>query len=203
MFDFAFIRDNWLYIALGLGDTLGITLVSLFIAIPLGLLVAKGRRSTSILFRMLSVFYVALLDGIPLLIQIPFVFLALPQVGIMLSGFEGAVFILTLYYTVPLSDLFTMHAATSGKFRLADLRSLAPKIAGAYVALIKDSTLVSLSGFIHDVYWRAQQLGRPQFKNLEALVVAALIYLIVNTLISYSFRVRQFARTGSSLSESH
>ena len=139
MLDFAFIRDNWLYIALGLGDTLGIALISLFIAIPLAVLVAKGRRSKVMLFKALSAFYVSLLDGIPLLIQIPFVFLALPQ---------------------------------------------------------KDSTLVSLSGFIHDVYWRAQQVGRPQFKNLEALVVAAVIYLIVNTLMSYGFRVRRFARAG-------
>ena len=114
----------------------------------------------------------------------------------MLSGIEGAVLILTLYYTVPLSDLFTTHAASSGSIRLADLRSLTPKIAGAYVAMIKDTTLVSLSGFIHDVYWRAGQVGRPQFKYLEALAVAALIYLIVNTLISFSFRVHKFARAG-------
>jgi polar amino acid transport system permease protein len=194
MLDFAFIRDNWLYIVLGLRDTLGITLISLFIAIPLAVLVAKGRRSTSTLFRVLSAFYVSLVDGIPLLIQIPLVFLALPQVGIVFSGLEGAVFILTLYYTVPLSDLFTTHAAASGNIRLADLRSLAPEIAGTYVALIKDSTLVSLSGFIHDVYWRAQQVGRLQFKYLEALLVAAVIYLIVNTVISYSFRVRRLAR---------
>jgi polar amino acid transport system permease protein len=112
------------------------------------------------LFKVLSTFYVWLVDGIPLLIQIFFVFLALPQLGIILSGFWGAVFILTVYYTVPLSDLFYAHEASSGKFRLADLRSLAPKIASEYVAMIKDSTLIALSGFINDVYWRAQQVGR-------------------------------------------
>jgi His/Glu/Gln/Arg/opine family amino acid ABC transporter permease subunit len=86
MLDLAFIRDNWLYIALGLRDTLGITLVSLFIAIPLALLVARGRHSTVLPFNALSTFYVYLADGVPLLLQIFFVFLALPQLGIFLNG---------------------------------------------------------------------------------------------------------------------
>ena len=86
MLDFAFIRENWLYIAMGLGATLGVTLISLFIAIPLALLIAKGRRSTFLPFNALSIFYVYLADGVPLLLQIFFVFLGLPQLGIVLMG---------------------------------------------------------------------------------------------------------------------
>ena len=50
--------------------------------------------------------------------------------------------------------------------------------------MIKDTTLVTATGFIHDVYWRAGQIRQPAFKNLEALLIAALIYLIVNVLIA-------------------
>jgi polar amino acid transport system permease protein len=196
MLDFAFIRDNWLYIAMGLGATLGVTLVSLLIAIPLALLVAKGRRFSFLPFNALSTFYVYLADGVPLLVQIFFVFLALPQLGIILNGFWAAVSVLTVYYSARLSDVFYAHEASLGNIREADLRSLIPKIASEYVAMIKDTTLVTGTGFIHDVYWRAQQVGRAEFKNLEALVIAALIYLIVNTLISVSFGVRKFARAG-------
>ena len=60
--------------------------------------------------------------------------------------------------------------------------------------MIKDTTLVTATGFIHDVYWRAQQIGRPAFKNLEALLIATIIYLLVNTLISVSFKVHKFAQ---------
>lgn len=191
MLDFMFMRDNWLYITMGLGATLGITLVSLLISIPLAVLVARGRCSTFLPFKALSTFYVYLVDGIPLLLQIPFVFLALPQLGIVFSGFWGAVFILTVYYTARLSDVFHVREPA-----LENVRALVPVIAGEYIAMIKDSTLVTLSGFINDVYWRAQQVGRAEFKNLEALVIAALIYLVVNTAISVSLGVRRYAQAG-------
>ena len=191
MLDFEFIRNNWLYIAMGLGATLGITLVSLFIAIPLAVLVARGRRSGFLPFNALSTLYVYLADGVPLLLQIFFVFLALPQLGIILNGIWAAILVLSVYYSARLSDVFYAHEPS-----LEDLRVLVPKIAGEYVGMIKDTTLVTATGFIHDVYWRAQQVGRAEFKNLEALVIAAVIYLIVNTLISFSFGVRKFARAG-------
>ena len=196
MLDFEFIRDNWLYIATGLGATLGVTLVSLLIAIPLAALIAGGRRSTTLPFNALSTVYVYLADGVPLLLQIFFVFLALPQLGIVLSGTWAAIIVLTVYYSARLSDLFYRRQVSLGDIRARDLRSLVPKIAGEYVMMIKDTTLVTGTGFIYDVYWRAQRVGRAEFKNLEALVIAALIYLIVNTLISYSFRVRKFAGAG-------
>ena len=196
MLDFEFIRDNWLYIATGLGATLGVTLVSLLIAIPLAALIAGGRRSTTLPFNALSTVYVYLADGVPLLLQIFFVFLALPQLGIVLSGTWAAIIVLTVYYSARLSDLFYRRQVSLGDIRARDLRSLVPKIAGEYVMMIKDTTLVTTTGFIHDIYWRAQQVGRPAFKNLEALLIAAVIYLIVNTLISVSFGVRRFARAG-------
>ena len=191
MLDFEFIRDNWLYIAMGLGATLGITLVSLLISIPLAVLIARGRRSTTLPFNALSALYVYLADGVPLLLQIFFVFLALPQLGIILNGIWAAITVLTVYYSARLSDLFYAHEPA-----LENARALVPKIAGEYVGMIKDTTLVAATGFIHDVYWRAGRVGRAEFKNLEALAIAAVIYLVVNTLISVSFGVRKFARTG-------
>jgi len=197
MLDFEFIRENWLFIAAGLGTTLGITLVSLMIAVPLALLVASGRRSTFLPFNALSTFYVYLVDGVPLLLQIFFVFLALPQLGIILNGIWAAIFVLTVYYSARLSDAFYTREISLGNIRETNLRALVPKIAGEYVLMIKDTTLVTATGFIHDVYWRAQRIGRAEFKNLETLVIAAVIYLIVNTVISYSFGVRKFIRSGS------
>jgi len=196
MLDFEWIRSNWLYIATGLGDTLSVTLVSLFIAIPLALLLASGRRSRFLPFNVLSTAYVYLADGVPLLLQIFFVFLALPQMGIILNGIWAAIVVLTFYYSARLSDIFYPRGLSLGNIREVDLRSLIPKIAGEYVLMVKDTTLVTATGFIHDVYWRAGQIGRPAFKNLEALLIAALIYLTVNTVISVGFRVHKLARAG-------
>lgn len=191
MLDFAFIRDNWLFIAMGIGVTLGITSVSLFAATPLAILLAAGRRSPFLPFKALSTFYVWLIDGVPLLLQIFFVFLALPQLGIMLPGYLAAVTVLTIYYSARISDIFSAHFAGGETLREGTWQPLVPKIAHEFVAMIKDSTLIATTGFIHDVFWRAQRVGRAEFKNLEALIVAAVIYLIVATVISYGFGVRR------------
>ena len=124
MLDLEWIRDNWLYIALGLGATLGVTLVSLFIAIPLALLIAGGRRSTLLPFNALSTAYVYLADGVPLLLQIFFVFLALPQLGIRLNGIWAAIFVLVVYYSARLSNVFYPRQLSLENICGADLRPL-------------------------------------------------------------------------------
>lgn len=191
MFDFEFIRDNWLFITMGLGMTLGVTLSSFLLATPLAIIVAKGRRSAFLPINALSTFYVWLLDGIPLLLQIFFIFLALPQLGIFLPGFWAAVFVLTVYYSAHMSNIFNEHFASSGNVLSPAREALIPAIANAFIAMIKDSTLIATTGFIHDIFWRATKVGRAEFKTLEALTVAAAIYLILNTLIAFSLGARK------------
>jgi hypothetical protein len=48
MLDFGFIRDNWLFIASGIGATLGVTIFSFLLAAPIAAIVGGGRRSTII-----------------------------------------------------------------------------------------------------------------------------------------------------------
>ena len=67
MLDFKFIQDNWMYIAGGAGATLGISILSILLATFLAWVLTKGRQSTSLPIRLLSGFYLALVDGTPLL----------------------------------------------------------------------------------------------------------------------------------------
>jgi polar amino acid transport system permease protein len=191
MFDFEFIRNNWLFIAAGTGATLGITISSLLLAIPLAVLVANARRSPFRPLRALGTFYVWLVDGIPLLLQIPFYFLALPQLGILLPGLWAAVVVLVVYYSPRLSALFTARPVSLEHIREGAWRAFLPGIGSEFVSMIKDSTLLSMTGFIHDIYWRSRRVGRAEFHNLEALVVAVVIYLILNTAISLSLGVHK------------
>jgi His/Glu/Gln/Arg/opine family amino acid ABC transporter permease subunit len=86
MLDFEFIQDNWLFIAMGIGQTLSVAISSFLLAFPIAMMVTRGRRSTLLPVNVLSRFYVWLIDGIPLLLQIFFIFLALPQLGFSFQG---------------------------------------------------------------------------------------------------------------------
>ena len=79
--DRAFIQDNWDFIAKGVWVTIALSLVSIIIATILAVLTALGRLSTFPPLYALCTFYVSLIRGTPLYLQIFFFFLALPQLG--------------------------------------------------------------------------------------------------------------------------
>jgi ABC-type amino acid transport system permease subunit len=87
-----------------------------------------------------------------------------------------------------MSKVFYERFATAGKSPGENWISFIQPLTNEFTGMIKDTTLVSLGGLIHDVYWRATQVGRAEFKNLEALTIAAVIYLMLITIISLGAR---------------
>jgi polar amino acid transport system permease protein len=64
------------------------------------------------------------------------------------------------------------------------LRFAIPPIGNDFIAMTKDSALVSATGFVHELMWRATKVGRAQFHNLEALIMAAVFYWIMTLALS-------------------
>ena len=94
--DTAFLSANWSFIASGITQTIWISILSILLATLLALLAALGRLSKFAPFYALSTFYVSLIRGTPLYLQIFFFFLALPQLGIILPGLIAGVLALGL-----------------------------------------------------------------------------------------------------------
>ena len=51
--------------------------------------------------------------------------------------------------------------------------------------MLKDSALVSVTGFVHELMWRATKVGRATFHNLEALIMAAIFYWVMTLIFTY------------------
>jgi polar amino acid transport system permease protein len=171
----------------------------------LALLAALGRLSKFPPFYALSTFYVSLIRGTPLYLQIFFFFLALPQLGIFLTGLVAGVIALGLNYGAYMSEIFRAGlSSVSGGQREAALaigmtpwqtmrrvilpqalRFAIPPIGNDFIAMTKDSALVSATGFVHEVMWRATRVGRAQFNNLEALIMAVIFYWIMTIMLTY------------------
>jgi len=203
--DFEFIRNNMFFIAGGLGETLLVSVLSITLATILALLAALGRLSTIPPVYALSTFYVSLIRGTPLYLQIFFFFLALPQLGIILTGLFAGVLALGLNYGAYMSEIFRAGLASVGKGQREAaialgmnpwqtmkrivlpqaLRFALPPTGNEFIAMTKDSALVSATGFVHEVMWRATRVGRAQFHNLEALIMAAIFYWVMTLLLSY------------------
>lgn len=203
--DGTFIQDNWLFIAGGLSETIRISLLSISFATGLALLAALGRLSKFPPIYALSTFYVSLIRGTPLYLQIFFFFLALPQLGIVLPGLWAGVLALGLNYGAYMSEIFRAGIASvsKGQHEAAmalgmtstqtmrrivipqALRFAIPPTGNEFIAMTKDSALVSATGFVHELLWRATKVGRAEFRNLEALIIAAIFYWALTLVLSY------------------
>lgn len=204
--DLEFIQNNVLFIAGGIWETLRISFLSIILATFLALLAALGRLSKFPPFYALSTFYVSLIRGTPLYLQIFFFFLALPQLGIILPGLYAGVIALGLNYGAYMSEIFRAGLSSVGRgqreaaFAIGmtpwqtmkrvilpqALRFAIPPIGNDFIAMTKDSALVAATGFVHEVMWRATRVGRAQFNNLEALIMAAIFYWIMTIILTYA-----------------
>ncbi|HEU4355097.1 MAG TPA: amino acid ABC transporter permease, partial [Actinomycetota bacterium] len=71
-------------------------------------------------------------------------------------------------------------------------RVIIPPTGNEFIAMMKDSALVSFLGTQvaqMEIFRRAQLVGKESFKNLEALIVAAMIYWLLTTVFQY-FQLR-------------
>ena len=203
--DTEFMVNNLAFIAGGLGETLRISVMSITLAMILALLAALGRLSTFPPIYALSTFYVSLIRGTPLYLQIFFFFLALPQLGIILPGLIAGVLALGLNYGAYMSEVFRAALSSVGKGQREAaiaigmtptqmmrrivlpqaLRFAIPPMGNDFIAMTKDSALVSATGFVHELMWRSTKVGRAQFHNLEALIMAAMFYWGMTLILSY------------------
>ena len=204
--DQQFIKDNMFFIAGGLWETIKISILSIAFATGLALLAALGRLSNNPPIYALSTFYVSLIRGTPLYLQLFFFFLALPQLGIVLSGTLAGVVALGLNYGAYMSEIFRAGIASVGKGQREAamaigmtpgqtmqrivvpqaMRFAIPPMGNEFIAMTKDSALVSATGFVHELMWRATKVGRAQFHNLEALIMAAIFYWMMTLILSYA-----------------
>lgn len=204
--DSSFIAENIGFIATGIGVTIEISLLSIALATILALLAALGRLSTFPPIYAVSTFYVSLIRGTPLYLQIFFFFLALPQLGINLPGLWAGVLALGLNYGAYMSEIFRAGIASVGKGQREAamaigmtpsqtmqrivipqaMRFAIPPMGNEFIAMTKDSALVSATGFVHELMWRAEKVGRAQFRSLEALIMAAIFYWMMTLILSYA-----------------
>jgi len=183
MLDFDFVRENWVFIASGMGETLLVSILAMAPATLVALVVGMGRRSTFLPNYAASTFYISVIGGTPLILQIFFVFLALPQLGIFLPGLLAGALVLGLNSSARLGEAFRGWFASGEDGQRKAWHTLIPLLSNEFIALIKDSALISVTGFVHDILWRARKVGRAEFHNLEALTIAVMFYWVLILII--------------------
>jgi polar amino acid transport system permease protein len=175
--------------------TLFICFVSIVASTVLALLASLGRLSSNGLAYGLSTFYTSFFRGTPLLLQILLVYLGLPQIGVVITPIPSAIIALSLCYGAYSAEIFRAgimgvglgqreaaralglrHGAIMWLIVLPQaMRLIIPPLGNQFIAMLKDSSLVSILG-AWELMYMARTHGRAEFKYMEMLISAAMIY---------------------------
>jgi polar amino acid transport system permease protein len=213
---FVFLQD-------GVKVTISITVVSFLFILLVGLLGGLGRISKNPLLRGIASIYVEIIRGIPMLVQLMFIYYASPivirEIGVRLAGvwpalsarlvgirinpFGAAVVGLTICYGAYVSEIFRAGIEAIPKGQMEAARSLGmsyfqamrhiilpqavrvilPPVGNEFVALLKDSSLVSVVA-VADMTRRGREFMASTFMALETWLMVALLYLVMTLLLS-------------------
>jgi len=187
----------------GVPVTIFVSVTSILLATLFAVVGALGRLSLVAPIYAAASLYVSLVRGTPLIVQIIFWYLALPQFGVVLPPIVAGILALSFNYGAYMTEIFRagIQAIPRGQIEAASalgmtdrltmrrivlpqaIRIVIPAIGNEFIAMIKDSALVSLVT-IQEVFWRAQTTGSRYFRSFETLLVAALIYWILTIVFS-------------------
>ncbi len=188
----------------GLVFTIPITLISFSLGLLLGFIVALIRLYGPVPLKSLVRFYVWIIRGTPLLVQLFLIFYALPSVGITLDAFPAAVIGFTLNVGAFTSEVIraTLLSVAKGQWEAAHsigmswaqslryiilpqaARVAVPPLSNTFISLVKDTSLASVIT-VPELFLAAQRIAAVTYQPLILYTEAAILYLLISSVLSY------------------
>ncbi|QKV18963.1 amino acid ABC transporter permease [Oricola thermophila] len=201
--DFAFIRSKiWFMVAQGVLTTIYISGISIVLASALALIGAIAKLSANGFAFAIASFYTSFFRGLPLLMQVYLIYLGMPQLGYVIDAVPAGILALTLCYGAYMTEIFRAGIQSIDKGQWEASRSLGmkfgrtmrsiilpqalpliiPPTGNQFISMLKDSSLVSVIG-VWELMFLARTLGAKDFKHMEMLITAALIYWVLSIVL--------------------
>jgi polar amino acid transport system permease protein len=186
-------------ISQGVVTTLYISAISIAIATAIALAGAIAKLSKNGVIYGLATFYTSLFRGLPLLMQIYIIYLGLPQVGYVIGAVPAGILALSLCYGAYMTEIFRAgiesisRGQTEGATALGlspnqtmflvilpqAMRVIVPPTGNQFIAMLKDSSLVSVVG-VWEIMYLARTQGQTEFRHIEMLITASMIYWVLS-----------------------
>lgn len=180
-----------------------ITVISMAIGLVLGLALALMRLSKFWITRSAAWFYIWIVRGTPQLLQLVFIFDALPHIGLRFDSFTTAVIGFSLNQAAFSAEIIrggilsvsrnqAIAASSLGMGPILTLyrivlpqamRAILPGIGNDTISMLKLTSIASIV-FVNELTFRAQQIVGQNFRFFIVFAAAGLIYLLLTSLIS-------------------
>ncbi len=214
-FNWDLVVNSFPLLLIGAGVTIKITAMSVALGIIIGLFAGIARICHVRVLRLLAAVYVDFFRGTPLLVQIFLVYFALPIItGQRIDPYVAAVGACGINSGAYVAEIFRAGIQSIDEGQMEAGRSLGmtwqqtmryiivpqafkrviPPLGNEFIALLKDSSLVSVIGF-EELTRRGQLIIAKTYGSLEIWLSVAIIYLVMTLTISrfVAYLERRFA----------
>ena len=194
------------YLLQGALVTVEIAVIGVIFGSILGILVGLGRVSRHPLFSQISRFYIWVVRGTPLLLQLFVIHFAIPSVipALTMPPFVSACIALSINAAAYIAEIARGAIESIDKGQMEAARSLGlsssqamrriiipqafrrmlPPLGNEFIALIKESSLVSTIA-LYDLLRTGQQIISTTYRYMEIFFLVGVIYLLLTTIMSY------------------
>ncbi len=184
--------------------TVPLTIISFILGLIIALIVALARMSSRRPIQAVARFYISVIRGTPLLVQLFIVFFALPELGITISPFPAAVIAFSLNVGGYAAEIIrsaitsipkgqTEAAQTIGMSYATTLRRIilpqaarvaVPPLSNTLISLVKDTSLASTI-LVTELLRTAQIAAAPTFQFFAMYATAAAYYWVICLVLSF------------------
>ena len=188
----------------GLTVTLPLTIISFALALVIALITALVQTAKIPVLRQLARFYVWVIRGTPVLVQLCVVFYGLPSLGILIDPFPAAVACFAINegaycaetiraalesvpagqmeagYCVGMTYLQTMRRIVLPQA----LRTAFPPLSNSLIAMVKDTSLAA-NITVTEMFMATQKLVAYYYEPMALYIEVGVIYLIFSTVLTW------------------
>ena len=195
-------RSIFLVVIKGAPMTFQVTIMAIIGAIFIGLFCGLGAVSKSRIVNMISGVYVEFIRGIPLLVQLIFIYYAMGRL-FRIEGLIAAVAALSICFGAYMGEIVRagIQAIPKGQMEAAialglsrgqafryvilpqTIKVVLPAIGNEFISMLKDSSLVSTIA-LSDILRKGREYISRTFLSLETMLIVALVYLVITLMLS-------------------
>ena len=194
----------------GTVTSLEIFFLTLIFSLPLGFVVAKGRMTRIAPIRWIVDFYIQIMRGTPLILQLIFVYFAPFYVfGASYDRFTACIIAFVINYSAYFSEIYRsgLQSIDRGQYEASKvlgftkaytffhiilpqvIKRILPALGNEVITLVKDTALAQTIG-VAELFRVAQTASSREFSTLP-IFIAGVFYFIMNYIVSRLFVVME------------
>lgn len=198
------IDSFWKILLPGLTATIPLTIISFAFALIIATVTALIQFARVPVLRTIARFYIWIVRGTPLLVQLFVIFFGLPKIGVVLSPFPAAIIVFAI--NTGAYDAETVRAALEsvprGQLEAGEcvgmtywqtmrrivlpqaMRTAFPSLSNSLIALVKDTSLAA-NITVAEMFMTTQRIVARTYEPLALYIEVGLIYLLFSTFLTW------------------